>query len=197
MYDWQKMTAEERTAILARRICEQKPWHRPSIFEGNKWFHVTASCYQHQPLIGFSTERMIHFSNELLRTFKECQAELSAWVLLPNHYHVLAKVFMKAGLQKSLGKLHGRNSHQWNVEEEASGRKCFHGLLMKPIKSESHRISTMNYIHHNPVKHGYVEKWGDWIFGSALEYLENTPVSEVRKSWERFPVSNMGKGWDD
>jgi putative transposase len=140
---------------------------------------------------------MSHFSNALVDFCVKSQVEIAAWVLLPNHYHVLAKIHVPPLIKKGLGQLHGRTSHQWNIEEGLKGRKCFHGCSFRPIRSEAHKWSTLNYIHHNPVKHGYVDQWSDWSFGSARHYLKEMPRASVVEAWEAFPVSGMGKEWDE
>ncbi|MGV3662973.1 MAG: hypothetical protein ACO1TE_22505 [Prosthecobacter sp.] len=55
----------------------------------------------------------------------------------------------------------------------------------------------MNYIHHNPVKHGYVQKWHEWPFGSAIQFLEKTGQEEAARIWKAYPVRDYGAGWDD
>ncbi|MDF3130705.1 hypothetical protein P0Y35_15960 [Kiritimatiellaeota bacterium B1221] len=191
------MSDEEKAEVLEFRISQHNPWHLPSSFEWGKWFHVTAACYEHKHLFGFSPQRMGIFSQALFDCFVQSQTEVAAWVLLPNHYHVLAKVHVLPLLKKKLGRLHGRMSHYWNVEEGMKGRKCFHGCSFRPIRSDAHKWSTFNYIHHNPVKHGYVDKWTDWAYGSARQYLKQTPRASVLAAWKAFPVLGMGKGWDD
>jgi putative transposase len=82
------------------------------------------------------------------------------------------------------------------VEEGTAGRQCWHRCLLKPIKSEAHRWATVNYIHHNPVRHGYAKRWQDWPFSSATQYLSTMARSEVERIWREFPVRDMGTGWD-
>ncbi|MGA0368405.1 MAG: transposase [Kiritimatiellia bacterium] len=197
MYDWRKMTDADRKEVLDSRMVNRNPWYRPPNFEHGKWFLVSAACFEHRHLIGSPPKRMASFSEDLLRVFSMPKAELVAWVLLPNHYHVLTRVNHLPGVRKVIGQLHGGSSHRWNVEEGRQGRKCFHGALFKAIKSEAHRISTLNYIHHNPVRHGYVKKWEAWPFGSAREYLKATPPEIVKQQWIDFPVTGMGEGWDE
>ena len=55
----------------------------------------------------------------------------------------------------------------------------------------------MNYIHHNPVKHGYVTRWQDWPWSSARAYLEALGIEEATKRWQQHPVLDFGAGWDD
>ena len=39
------------------------------------------------------------------------------------------------------------------------------------MKSDGHYLATVNYIHHNPVKHRYTEKWTDWPWSSARDWM--------------------------
>ena len=54
----------------------------------------------------------------------------------------------------------------------------------------------MNYIHHNPVHHGYVEKWQDWIWSSAAKFLESAGRERAAQIWRDYPILDYGKGWD-
>jgi putative transposase len=53
-----------------------------------------------------------------------------------------------------------------------------------------------NYIHYNPVKHGYTLKWDEWPFSSAKEFLNDVGREKVTEYWESYPVFDMGQDWD-
>ena len=197
MYNWRKLSPEQRVLLLKERQNLNRSWHRPSRQTKGTWLHITAACYEHKPVIGASPHRMKTFLQELLECVHQESLEVSAWCLLPNHYHLLLRTLDEKLLTTSLGKHHGRTSHAWNIEDETSGRKCFHGLLPKKIHSTEHRWATLNYIHHNPVKHGYVKKWQDWPYSSAHEYLQDVGKPTAQHIWNDFPILEMGKGWDD
>jgi putative transposase len=42
----------------------------------------------------------------------------------------------------------------------------------------------VNYIHHNPVRHGYVAKWQEWPWSSARDYLSRVGDEEALKRWK-------------
>jgi putative transposase len=197
VYDWRKMTEEERAEAMRKRHLFSKGWHRPTDSPRGKWFHISAACFEHRPYIGICPERMTGFTDGLLNALDVASLEVSAWAVLPNHYHVLARVQDEAYLRKKLGRLHGRSSHDWNIQEGCTGRKCFHSLLAKPVASLAHRWATLNYIHHNPVKHGWVDRWQDWPYSSAHVYLQEMGREAVKRMWLEFPVLDMGKDWDD
>jgi putative transposase len=64
------------------------------------------------------------------------------------------------------------------------------------ICSEGHFWSSLNYVHHNPVKHGYVSKWQDWPFSSAGEYLKTAGKEKAEMIWRKYPILDYGKDWD-
>lgn len=97
----------------------------------------------------------------------------------------------------ALGKLHGRTSHAWNGEDSMRGRKVWSPPADRLIRNEAHFWATMNYIHHNPIKHGHAQKWHDWPFSSAIQFLEMTGKEESARIWQSYPILNYGAGWDD
>jgi putative transposase len=68
--------------------------------------------------------------------------------------------------------------------------------LEREIKSERHFLASLNYVHNNPVKHGYVKKWQDWPYSSARGYLATVGDDEAIRIWHEYPVLDYGKDWD-
>ena len=182
--------------LRLRKQCGQ-PWHGPPHGLEKHWHHISAACYEHQPILGVSPERMAVFEKELLRVLAPVSEGVSAWCVLPNHYHILLQGINISAIRKALGVLHGRTSHDWNAEENVRGRTCWHRCLPKPVKSESHRWATLNYIHHNPVHHGYAMQWQDWPFSSTRQYLEAAGREFAERTWKEYPLLDYGKGWDE
>ena len=195
-YLWRNLDPGKRGELIAYRRHLNRPWHRPPHLEqeGDRYYHLTAACLNHEPYIGHSPGRMAFFSHELLSAMPEPPA---AWCVLPNHYHALVRCpDLKSTLQ-ALGKLHGRTSFLWNGEENTRGRKVWCNSAERSMRSEDHFWATVNYIHHNPVKHGYVSLWNDWPFSSAADFLESVGREEALSLWKSHPILDYGKGWDD
>ena len=198
MYRWRRMSEEQKQAEMRRRQIERMPMHSPRHYDGGRrTYLVTAACYEHRPHIGWSTARMDEFSATLLSVLEEDCERVDAWVVLPNHYHILVVTGILPELLTSLGKLHGRTSHLWNGEENTRGRKIWFNSVERPIRNDRHHIVAMQYIHHNPVKHGYAEKWTEWKWSSAKEYIANIGKEEAERRWRECPLRSFGKGWDD
>ncbi|OYW78295.1 MAG: hypothetical protein B7Z37_00375 [Verrucomicrobia bacterium 12-59-8] len=199
MYAWRKWTQEMREKVLEQRRLLNRPWHGPPHFTGQQTsqYLITGTCYGHAPIIGVSIERMDDFVRQLQQAFESAHAIIHAWCVLPNHYHVLATAPDLAPLVTQLGKVHGRTSFAWNGEDQTRGRTCWHRAVDRAMRNESHIWATLNYIHHNAVKHGYSSKWTDWPWSSAQDYLRDKGREEAARIWQVYPVLDYGMGWDD
>jgi len=197
MYNWRKMTGNQRAYVLRLRKVNRIPWHSPPHRSGeHKRYHITSACYEHKPIIGQNEIRMTNFESQHLAIVKDCNNRIFAWTILPNHYHLLIWTEDILKTLKRLGRFHGRSSYDWNGEEETRGRKVWCNTLEHAIKSDRHFWATINYIHHNPVHHGYVKRWQDWPFSSATDYLNEFGHDKARKIWKDFPILDYGKEWD-
>ena len=123
MYRWRKLTDEDRREVLEQRIKRGHPVHSPQhIDSGDGFYHLTGACFEHSPYIGHTTDRMNKFAADWLDVLHAAAEAVSAWVVLPNHYHALVRTDRVLVLLTALGKLHGRTSHEWNGEEATRGR---------------------------------------------------------------------------
>lgn len=140
---------------------------------------------------------MAIFEKSLLETLSTHTRKVLAWCVLPNHYHALVETLDLQKTIKMIGQLHGRIFYFWNEEEGKKGGKCWHRCADRAIRTERHQWVTLNYIHHNPVHHGYVGRWYDWPFSSAKDYLEGVSPEMAKARWKDYPLKDYGKGWDD
>ncbi len=198
-YRWRQLTAKQRAELLAWRKTHGYPWHSPShrADVGHLHFHITAACLEHQPYIGHSPARLDSFTREMLALLMAHADQIFAWCVLPNHYHALIETPDILGLLRALGRFHGRTSYIWNGEDGARGRQVFFRTVERAMRSDRHFWATLNYVHHNPVHHGYVKRWTDWPWSSAAEFLARTDPDEAKRIWREYPLDDYGGGWDD
>jgi putative transposase len=138
---------------------------------------------------------MTAFESELLECTAVADAQVHAWCILPNHYHVLVTVAAKA-FSKLLGQFHGRTSFAWNGEENARGRQIWCNYVEREMRGDGHFWATINYINHNPVKHGYTKRWQDWPWSSATSYLKEVGHDTAARRWTEYPIDRYGEYWD-
>ena len=197
-YRWRRMTAEQRREVLEQRRSRRLPWHGPPHYESDgKVYLITAACFEHKPIIGITPRRMAEFEAELLETLTESGCpRIFAWILLPNHYHVLAHCpDIKATLGE-IGILHGRKSYLWNGEDVRRRRQVWHRAAETAMKSDAHFWATLNYVLNNAVRHGYVERWQDWPYSNAAQYLAEVDRELAERRWRQYPILDYGKDWD-
>jgi putative transposase len=182
MYNWRQMGAEDRVHALDARRARHLPWHSPPHLDliGTHQYLISAARYEHALIIGKDHQRMSECEESLLAVCRETCLAIHAWCVLPNHYHTL----VTTGRIKDLRKLLGRFRKVWF--------NCFE----RPMKSSRHFWATLNYIHHNPVHHGYVDAWQDWPWSSASEFLQQVGRERALEIWARYPILDYGKKWD-
>jgi putative transposase len=198
-YIWRQLTEAQRADLLQWRKKRENPWHgppHPANFQRTH-FHLTAACYEHAPLIGKSADRIQTFSEELIQSVATSNGVVHGYCVLPNHYHLLVETENILKVIHALGRLHGRISRAWNSEDQSRGRKVFFGVSDRAIRSDRHFWATLNYIHNNPIHHGYVNHWQEWPWSSGANFLAEHGRAETERIWRAYPVREYGAGWDD
>jgi len=196
-YEYRRLTPEERATLLEQRRARGYPPHSPPHPVVDRPFYLlTAACYEHKPHM-MASQRRRQLLDAHVEQFRQAGGELVAWAVLPNHYHVLAGVADVAVLGELFRATHGRLSRQWNMEDHALGRKVWYCYSDRAIRSEGHYLTTLNYIHYNPVKHGWAESPYDWAESSVGWYLQDFGREWLRDLWVRYPLRAYGQGWDD
>jgi putative transposase len=197
MYEYRKLTPEERQKLVEERLAQGRPPHQPPHpVRGQELYLLTATCYDHRHHL-HTPERRQTVLDMLFELFIQHGMILLAWVILTNHYHLLVEVTDFSLLGDIFRRVHGRTSHDWNREDNAPGRKVWYRYSDRAMRSEAHYYTTLNYIHFNPVKHDRVTSPYDWPWSSVHWYLEHKGREWLRDLWRRYPLRDYGKGWDD
>jgi putative transposase len=157
---------------------------------------LTAACYEHCSHLR-TPERRRMALDLLLEQCAQRGVDVHAWAVLTNHYHVLAGVTDFGALGEVFHRVHGRTAHDWNRQDAEPGRKVWYRYSDRAMRSERHYYTTLNYVHYNAVKHGLVSSPYDWPFTSVHWYLEHKGREWLRDLWQRYPIRDYGKQWDD
>jgi putative transposase len=122
-YEYRKLSPKEREEIVNYRRVHGYPLHAPPHpFREAGTYLISAANFEHRAIM-HSAERRTAFETQLLNSVKEIAKELIAWVILPNHYHILVSIQSLDNVSAALRHLHGTTSHKWNVEDDL--RDCF------------------------------------------------------------------------
>ncbi len=199
MYCWRSMSRLQREYVLGLRKLAKRPWHSPphQVAGGNTIYHITAAIYEHHPIIGHTPERLAAFEQNLLTAVTAQGEKVFVWCVLPNHYHLLLDAPDVMATLDGIGRLHGRTSREWNLEERKVGRKCWHRAADRSMRNDRHFRVTLNYVLNNAVHHGYVKQWREWPYSNATVYLDAIGREIALRNWYDYPVLDYGKGWDN
>ena len=198
-YEYRKLSLEERRAVVEARKRRGFPLHSPPHpFREAGSYLITAANFEHAAVME-RLERRTDFQEILLNGFQEIQAEVVGWVILPNHYHILANVESLDLVSNLLKNIHGSTSHAWNLQDGLMHkRKVWYRFSDRVMRNEFQLNQTLNYIHYNPLKHGYVGDVYNWPWSSLFMYAKNNGKDSLREHWKKFaPAEDFGKDWDD
>ncbi len=174
----------------------QASHHPPHIYLDDTWYIVTSAVHERRCLLQPEGHKDL-VRDQLKALVIKLGLRLSAWVILDNHYHILVKTRVGAELPRFFGQLHGRTSHDLNDRDNARGRQVWHNYWDTCIRTEANYWTRFNYIHHNPVKHGYVRQMENWPFSSCRHYLEHKGEEWLMDAFRRYPIVDFTDPADD
>ena len=198
-YEYRKLSPKEREEIVNYRRERGYPLHAPPHpFREAGAYLISAANFEHKPVMNSASRRTV-FETGLLKTFNEIADEIIAWVVLPNHYHILLHVQSLNHVSAALKQLHGTMSREWNIEDElTSKRRVWYKFADTYIRNDAHLRLAFNYIHYNPVKHGYIKDPFEWLWSSLSLYHDDMGRDWLRDHWRTYtPLDAFGRGWDD
>lgn len=102
------------------------------------------------------------------RHFDGTRYRLHAWVVMPNHVHVLIEPLPGTEIGKIVQSWKSYTAKViGGVRTETARRVWQADYWDRFIRNEAHYQATVAYIHNNPVKAGLVKRMEDWAWSSA------------------------------
>jgi putative transposase len=190
-------SSDERAKVVQERLARGYPLHSPPHpVRDQPMYLISAACYRHVRHASTPARRQQLFG-VLYGELTARNVDLAAWVILPDHYHLLVQVSDFGTIGESLGCAHRVTATDWNGADSARGRQVWYRYTDRAMRSDGHYYTTLNYIHHNPVKHGWTRSPYDWAESSVHWYLKHFGREWLRDLWVRYPLRSYGEGWDD
>jgi putative transposase len=149
---------------------------------------ITFSCFRRLPLLETPGARET-VEAVLEQTRARHQARVYAYVLMPEHVHLLVNEpprillaqFLKAVKQMTSRKLRGPREKFWQDRYYDNN-----------VHGEQARSEVIRYIHCNPVKRGLVAKPEQWAWSSFLHYANGVKGTvEIESQWTAFLRGNQ------
>ena len=116
---------------------------------------------------------------------------LRAWVILPNHYHILFGVSEGRDVSNYIGKIHRGFSFEINEFEGEKGRHLWENYWVWCIRDENDYWRHFNYVHNNPIKHGIVKEINSlkkYRYSSFWNYYRLKGQDWLMDIMEAYPI---------
>lgn len=161
-------------------------------------YFITSSVVNWMPL--FSNPNIAEIIiNSLQFLQNEKRIKLHAYVLMENHLHLIIsspklsdeiRNFKSYTARQSID-WYQNNNKQWILKQLSFSKKPHksdqafqfwqEGFHPKLIQTEVMLNNKLDYIHHNPVKRGFVDKPEDWRYSSYRNFMGMEAVLPIEK----------------
>ncbi|MCL4464826.1 MAG: transposase [Chloroflexi bacterium] len=171
---------EQHNEILYREWA-----HAPShLFVPGGAYIITAGTYRKTPLFN-SPDKREFLMQSLFAEAERWGWSLQAWAIMANHYHFVALTPEQATtLPRLITSLHSKTAIWLNKTDGAPGRKVWFQYWDTRLTYQHSYLARLNYVHHNPAKHGLVEdaenyRWCSmgWFTRNATAGFRQTVLS--------------------
>lgn len=138
--------------------------------------------------IFFGDDNYRYLIQKMKSSFEDYGANIIAYCLMPNHYHLLVQQLTDVKLSKWLRKIFVGYSLAINKQQERSGT-LFEGRPKHiAIEKEGYLNHLMWYIHTNPVAAGIVSRPDQWMYSNYLDCIGKRQGELFNKKFikERF-----------
>ncbi|AZA92221.1 Transposase and inactivated derivatives [Chryseobacterium nakagawai] len=131
-----------------------------------------------------------HFFLEKLDKYIIPVADIYAYCLLPNHFHILLRFKSfddinnekeHSFLIKAFSDLLNAYAKAYNKVYNRKGALFLNTIKRKKVKDEKYLLKVLHYIHNNPVNHGFVNDINEWKYTSYSSYMNLSKPSKLER----------------
>ncbi len=129
--------------------------------EAGREYLVTMVTHRRKPaFVDLLCARLL--VGELRRLSNEGNCEWLAWMLMPDHFHGLARLGSQSSLSAVIRLLKGRSARRIQQARGDRGRFWQTGYHDRALRRQEDRRAVARYIVANPLRAGLVERIGDY-----------------------------------
>ena len=131
-------------------------------------YHVTSRAHgDTRPFTDFRAACAI--CNSFGETARRSDAQILAWVLMPDHAHWLIELGENANLSKSVAALKRRSASAANAVAGIKGASIWQdGFHDRALRRDGDLLTVARYIVANPLRAGLVSRLGDYPFWDSV-----------------------------
>jgi len=170
--------------------------HTPAhLFLNDYYYFITAGCYHKKAYLDCDGKKEFLYETICEELNRYC-AEPHGWVVLDNHYHILIKLKDAFLLPTLIQAIHSKSAISINKIDKQPGRKVWYDYWDECIRNEKDFYDKLNYIHLNPVKHGYVDDPSKYKFSSYYSYFQEKGEDGLKVLVRNHPIERLEAGDD-
>ncbi|MEO0513710.1 MAG: transposase [Planctomycetota bacterium] len=182
------------------------PYYRRNLVPGGTYFFTVVTA-KRKPI--FNQSEAVELLRQVIRIEKQARPfEIIASVILPDHLHMIWTLpsddadYSKRwqSIKASFTRTYLRTQQAEQAVTPGYREQRRRGVwqprfLEHTIRDEKDLADHTDYIHFNPVKHGYVSRPADWPYSSLHSFIERGWLDE---QWGcGFGLSPLGLGVDE
>ncbi|WP_404401693.1 transposase [Idiomarina seosinensis] len=151
-------------------------------FKESYYCFITVTTQNRRPLLT-RADVMLALRNAVRKTMQTHPFEIQAWVVLPDHMHLLIGVEdarfderikrIKSFTTKALPEFSSVNQNNRSKRKRVQGTLWHNRFYDHMIRNEKELYMYSLYCCFNPVKHGYAENAMDWPYSTLRKYIAN------------------------
>ena len=105
---------------------------------------------------------------------------LWAWVVMPNHVHLVLEIPPNASLSPIVHSWKSYTAHRIRQLVGGTGRLWQPDYYDRFIRDDAHFLAAVDYVEHNPVKAGLVTSPKEWPFSTAYDSHNSSSPKAMR-----------------
>jgi putative transposase len=134
----------------------------------DRYFFVSCNLLRGRP---FLSENEFNLLAQVIRSRRKAHGFLlTAWVLLPDHWHAIVYPPYPLTISEAMEAIKIGATRRINAGRQTQGPLFQSRFFDRALRTVKEYGETVEYIHRNPVRRGYVSAPEAWTWSSAKEY---------------------------
>jgi len=158
-------------------------------------YHIYNKAISHEKL--FITANDYFYFLKKLNRYILPTADIIAYCLIPNHFHLLVTIKEEEDIpsdllknnkedtdkliSKSFSNFFNSYTKSFNIAHNRMGRLFLYPFRRILVDDENYFVCLINYIHRNPVHHGLTKDYSDWKYSSYNAYISKKTTAINRE----------------
>ncbi len=167
---------------MSNQTLPVKDWpHAPIHRMDSDGIYIVTAATLHKAHLFRDAERLSLLERELLTLSKRYKWQLEAWAVFSNHYHFVARGNNESGdLKRLLKHLHANAARELNRLDSVAERTVWFNFWDTKLTYERSYLARLNYVHQNPVRHGFVNVANQYNWSSAAWFERTSSPAMVK-----------------